>query len=321
MTPPRRPRRRLATLAILTSLALAACAKRKAGDSSEPPPPTTAAGADTTKVTAKGGQGGEDRPNAGAPTPTDQRKVIRTGRLELVIASYDETRDKLAAIVREAGGYIDSTQVRHHRGAVSSAVVVLRIPSEGFASTLARLRALGEVVTEQTDAADVTAEYVDVAARLASAKVLEKRLLELAAERTGTIDSVLAVERELARVRGEIEGFEGKLRQWKDRIALSTVKLVLSTRTPAIAAPEQGLGEQISDGFTSSLEALRELGSGLAVAIVALLPWLVLGIPSLLIGRRLWRRHVTRQLPLAIAHPQPQPPPAPPPAEPPADRS
>ncbi len=301
MTTSRRPRRRLATFAILTGLSFAACAKTKTADSGDPPRTVAAAETEATKGTAKGG---EDGHGPRAPGPTDQRKVIRTGRVELVIASYDDARDRLAAIVQQAGGYIDSTQVGHHRGAVSSATIVLRIPSDGFAAMLAKLRALGEVVMEQTDAEDVTAEYVDVAARLASAKVLEKRLLELAAERTGTVESLLAVERELARVRGEIESFEGKLRQWNDRIALSTVTLGLSTRTPAIAATEQGLGERISDGFTASIEALRDFGSNLAIAFVALLPWLVLGIPGFFLGRRFWRRHAMRRLPIAIAQPQ-----------------
>src|SRR5689334_5607647 len=203
--------RRLAAFALLTGFSFAACAKKDAGGSpsshaDSPRPVTEAAGA-----VAKVAKDDDARPPA-PPAPTDQRKVIRTGRLDLVIASYDDTRDKLAALVKQAGGYIDSTQVSHQLGSVSSATVVLRIPSESFAPLLSQLRALGEITTEHTDAADVTDAYVDVEARLASAKVLEKRLLELASERTGNVETLLAVERELARVRGEIEGFEGKLR-------------------------------------------------------------------------------------------------------------
>ena len=318
MTIPRRSIRRLAMVATLASLSFAACAKGKA-DTSD-----TRAAEPRTEATKGNAKTDDGKPGFEAPAPADKRKVIRTGRLDLAIKSYDETRDRLAAIVQQAGGYIDSTQVSHHRGAVSSATIVLRIPSEGFASTLTQLRALGEVASEHTDARDVTDEYVDVAARLASAKVLEKRLLELVAERTGTIENVLAVERELARVRGEIEGFEGKIRQWDDQIAMSTLTLGLSTETPELAAPDRSLGERISDGFSSSIEALRDFGSGLAIALVALLPWLILGVPAFLVGRRLWRRRVKRQFPVAIAQPphwQPSPPPAPPsPTAPPANQ-
>ncbi len=318
MTIPRRPVRHLALLAALASLTFAACAKRKADTSAD-----TRAMEPRTEATKGNAQSADGKPGAEAPTPADKRKVIRTGRLDLRIESYDETRDKLAALVQQAGGYIDSTQVSHHSGAVSSATIVLRLPSEGFGSTLGQLRGLGEVVSEHTDARDVTDEYVDVAARLASARVLEKRLLELVAERTGTIENVLAVERELARVRGEIEGFEGKIRQWDDQVAMSTLTLGLTTHRPEIAAHDQGLGERISDGFNASIEALRDFGSGLAIALIAILPWLVLGVPAFLIGRRLWRRHMKRLFfPVAIAHPphwQPPAPPAPPaPPEPPA---
>lgn len=296
--------RRLAAFALLTGLSFAACAKKDAGGSPSPradsPRPVTEVAGDVAKVA----KGDDARPPA-PPAPTDQRKVIRTGRLDLVIASYDDTRDKLAALVQQAGGYIDSTQVSHQRGSVSSATVVLRIPSESFAPLLSQLRALGEITTEHTDAADVTDAYVDVEARLASAKVLEKRLLELASERTGNVENLLAVERELARVRGEIEVFEGKLRQWNDQISLSTLTLGLSTRSPELVAAHESLGQRISSGFTASLSALRDFGSGLAILLVALLPWLVLGIPAFLLGRRAWRRHARSRLPLAIAHPQP----------------
>jgi len=310
--------RRLASVALLTGLSFAACAKRDAASNhkhADAPQPPAVASVDA-KVTAKGD---ETRPASELPGPTDKRKVIRTGQIDLVIASYDDTRDKLAAIVKQAGGYIDSTEVAHQRGAVSSATVILRIPSDGFASILAQLRALGEITAEHTNAADVTAEYVDVDARLASAKVLEKRLLELAAERTGTIDNVLAVERELARVRGEIEGFEGRLRQWNDQIALSTLTVGLATRAPELAAPSTSFGQRISEGLTASVEALRDFGSGLAIVLVALLPWLLFAIPGFFLGRRAWRRYARRQLPIAIAHPHlpPQPPvPASPPSDP-----
>jgi hypothetical protein len=227
------------------------------------------------------------------------RKVIRTGRIDLVVATYDEARAKLDAILKAAGGYVDSTNVQHYQGAVSNATLVLRIPQDAFGSIMPKLRELGEIASESTAAEDVTDQYVDISARLASAKTLEKRLLELATDKSSGVEALLAVERELARVRGEIESYEGRMRQWNDQISMSTLTLSLSTKAPAIAAsPEPSLGHKISSGFHDSIAALQNFGSWLAVSGTALLPWMLLIIPGFVFGRRAYRRYA-KQLPAA----------------------
>jgi hypothetical protein len=124
---------------------------------------------------------------------------------------------------------------------------------------------------------------------MTSAKTLEKRLLELVAERNGTIDSVLAVERELARVRGEIESYEGRMRQWNDQIAMSTLTLTLSTKAPEIVASSTSFTGRISNTFHDSVSAMRDFGGWLVIAGTALLPWLLIVLPALLVIRRLDR--------------------------------
>jgi uncharacterized protein DUF4349 len=303
MHAPRRSFRKLATYATL-ALVFAACAKKAAekeppADLVDKPVATLAGAADGKALTKNEGTLADQRPRDAT------RKIIRTGRLDLVIDDYDATREKLEAIVKAAGGYVDSTQVAHHKGAVGEATIVLRLPSDAFGAIMPKLRALGEIASESTSADDITAQYVDLSARLTSAKTLEKRLLELAAERTGNVENLLAVERELARVRGEIEGYEGQIRQWNDQVAMSTLTLGLSTRAPVIAAnvePDPTLGQRISHAFSSSVEALRNTGAAIAVSFIAFLPWLLFLIPGAVIGRRLYRRH-QRRLPRAIVHP------------------
>jgi hypothetical protein len=301
---------RLITFAMLGSLATGACGRKSAegpgGD--RPAPAMTSMGGDKRDLAEVTRASVPNPPSAGkeqsSPAATDHRKVIRTGQIQLVVTSYDEARTKLDGLLAAIGGYVDSTQVSHHQGTVSSATLVVRVPSTEFGAAVPKLRALGEITGETTNASDITEQYVDVAARLANAKALEKRRLELAADRSGGIESVLAVERELARVRGEIESHEGHLRQWNDQIAMSTLTLALSTHAPAIAAAsEPALGDRIASTFEDSIQALRGLGGSLVVGVIAFLPWLVLLIPGVVFGRRLLRRFA--RVPRAIAQPQP----------------
>ncbi|HET9992044.1 MAG TPA: DUF4349 domain-containing protein, partial [Kofleriaceae bacterium] len=225
-----------------------------------------------------------------------------TGRIELTVDSVDTSRGKLEALVQSAGGYIDSTQVDQH-GTTSAAVIVIRIPADAFGSLLPTLHQIGEVTAESTNAADITDQFVDTEAQLASAQQLEKRLLEIATAKNGTLEQILAVEHELARVRGEIESYQGHLKQWNDQVSLSTLTIAMSQRLApiAIAPPPAAptLGSKTSESFNSSIAALRDLASWLLVSGVALLPWLLFLVPGALGVRRLVRRH--RRIPIAVA--------------------
>jgi hypothetical protein len=299
-------RTRLAALALATSLSFG-CSKSKdaapnAGDFGRQSVATK--GVEAAKPTDV------DDKLGNPPAVDPNRKVIRTGQISLVVTTYDEARAKLDALLEAAGGYVDSTQVQHYQGAVSSATLVLRIPQDAFGTLVPKLRELGEISSESTNAEDVTDQYVDIAARLASSKTLEKRLLELAADRSSGVEALLAVERELARVRGEIESYEGRMRQWNDQIAMSTLTLSVSTKGPAIAAvPEPGLRSQIASGFHGSIDALQTFATWLAVTATSLLPWMILLVPGFIFGRRAYRRYA-RQLPAAIVHSAPPQPPA-----------
>jgi len=232
--------------------------------------------------------------------PVDHRKVIRTGRVELVVAAYDDARGKLDALIKASGGYIDSTQVERHEAAVSDATFVIRIPSDAFESIMPKLREIGEVTSESSNAADITDQFVDTEARLASDQQLEKRLLELATERNGNLDQILAVERELARVRGEIESYQGHLEQWNDQVAMSTLTIAMSTRRAELAAaPPPTLGSQTKDAFRESVSALRDLGEWLVINGIGFLPWLLVVVPVGLLARKLLRR-LRAALPRAI---------------------
>jgi Domain of unknown function (DUF4349) len=236
------------------------------------------------------------------PQPHDDRKVIRTGKLEVVVSTYESARTQIDEIVKASGGYIDSTHVERAESRVSDATIVIRIPADSFESILPKLRQLGDVASEATNASDITDQYVDTEARLASDQQLEKRLLELATAKNGNLDQILAVERELARVRGEIESFQGHLKLWNDQVSLSTLTLELSTRRAELPPREPPtLGSQTKGAFHDSVAALRGFGEWCLINGVALLPWLVLLIPGFFIARRLLRRLARAVIPPAVA--------------------
>ena len=128
-------------------------------------------------------------------------------------------------------------------------------------------------------AQDVTEEFVDLEARIANKKRLEERIVELLKDSSDKIKDVIEVERELARVRGEIEQMEGRLRYLTNRTELTTV--TISAREVREYVPPEALKfvGRVAQAWGNSLLSLKVLGENVAVTLVYTFPWLlVLGI-------------------------------------------
>src|SRR5690606_22565372 len=143
-------------------------------------------------------------------------------------------------------------QVQHHDGTVSNAELTVRVPSDKLGDFLAGTAGQGDVLHETVRAEDITEGYYDLRARLKNAQRLEARLLSLIDDKADNVSSLLEVERELARVRGQIEGFEGKLRLWDNQVSLATVKIRIVTRQIyAVTAPPT-LAERLEETLGGS---------------------------------------------------------------------
>jgi hypothetical protein len=136
------------------------------------------------------------------------------------------------------------------------------------------------------NAEDVGEEYVDITARVENAHRLEARIIELLANRTGKLQDVLSVEHELARVREEIERYEGRLRYLRSRSAVSTLTIAVHEHAPIIV-PVAGDGP-ITYAFRRAWQNFVGLTAGFIASLGVLVPlgfvgWLVwLGV------RRVW---------------------------------
>ena len=104
---------------------------------------------------------------------------------------------------------------------------------------------LGEIHNVNSDSQDVTEEYYDVDARIRNKKQEETRLNDLLAKAAGRLDEVLTLEREITRVRGEVEQLQGRLHVLDSVTAMSTVNLEISEIKEFVP------GEPVSYGMRS----------------------------------------------------------------------
>lgn len=170
-----------------------------------------------------------------------------------------------------------------------SARIDKRVPADRFDEALGGLSPLGDVEGVDINVRDVGEEYVDTEARAATRHQLEERLLDLLARRTGNLEEVLAVERELARIREEIDRFEGRLRYLRHQVSMSTLSVLLHEPEPLLTLyPRENV-------IVSSFQAAWRNFVTVVASLIAVLGFLVpagllLWFLWLLVRRRRWRR-------------------------------
>lgn len=226
------------------------------------------------------------------PAPLPQAPVqpgqmlIRNGFVSVRVDSLEAAMAAVRALAASLGGTVGNVNMSSGEFEVRSATLELRIPSARFDEAMGGMAPLGRVEHSSTSVQDVGEEFVDLNARMANSKRLETRLVELLATRTGRLEDVLAVERELARVRQEIERSEGRLRYLGNQVALSTLTVTVSERVPVVGSTpgRNVIAEAFVDAWRNFVGFVAWIISSLGVLIpVALVGWLLL---RLLRGRR-----------------------------------
>jgi hypothetical protein len=230
------------------------------------------------------------------PAVSAPSMVIRNGAASVQVDSLEAAVDGVQRLATSLGGYVGNVSMQTGEHQVRSATLELKIPAARFDDAMAGMRPLGKLENSTATAQDVGEEFVDISARVANAKRLESRLVTLLATRTGKLEDVLAVERELARVREEIERYEGRIRYLSSRVAISTIVATVHEKVPIIAS-QPGTNVFAAAFLNMWRNFVGFLATGIELAGVlvpaAAIAWLVA------IGWRRWRR--TRTAPPVAA--------------------
>jgi hypothetical protein len=164
---------------------------------------------------------GQNPPGAGP-------MIIRTAGITLTTDDFGNARAALDEILKRHRGYVGELNVSTPTGAGRSFTATLRVPADQLDATMADLRKLGRVEAESQSGQEVTAQYVDLEARLANARHTEERLTDLLQQRTGKLSDVLAFEKEIDRVRGEIERMEAERKNLANQVDFASVSTTVT---------------------------------------------------------------------------------------------
>ncbi|GAC1514300.1 MAG: hypothetical protein NVS1B4_01640 [Gemmatimonadaceae bacterium] len=235
----------------------------------------------------------QDEPGSASSTqlpqadPTATPLIIRTGTAVIEVDSIARAADRVRQLAQQLGGYVANSSVQGGREQVKTATFQLKIPAAAFDRSLSGLAGIGKVESVNVTADDVSEEFVDVTARVANARRLESRLVELLAKRTGKLQDILAVERELARVREQVERYEGRLRFLKTRAAVSTLTVTIHEPYPVLGTVGRN---PIADAFKRAWNNAVHVVVWLIEVVGGLIPIVIIVGGLGVIVLRWWKR-------------------------------
>jgi hypothetical protein len=158
------------------------------------------------------------------------RKLIRNATVELEVAKFDEAVQKITGFANEDRGYVATTSSEKQENGKLKGQIVVKVLPENLDRFLQKLRGLGELKNQTLGTEDITKAYFDTDSRLKNARVMEQRLVEMLKKKSDDINDLLQVEKELGRVREQIEQMQGELKFWDSQVQFATVTISLAEK-------------------------------------------------------------------------------------------
>ncbi|HEY3220287.1 MAG TPA: DUF4349 domain-containing protein [Gemmatimonadales bacterium] len=204
--------------------------------------------------------------------------IIRTASASIEVDSLEVAVAQVKQLAARLGGYVGSSGIVTGKNRLRQAAIEVKVPAARFDEVSSGLGPIGKLESFNVEAQDVGEEYVDVNARMDNARRLERRLIDLLATRTGKLKDVLDVEQSLARVREEIERYEGRIRYLQAHTATSTLSITVHEPVPVVGtAGESVMGAAVKQAWRNFVAlasvGVQSLGVVLPLGVVALAGW------------------------------------------------
>lgn len=203
--------------------------------------------------------------------PQAKRDVVKTATMTVSVENTSESADRAAVIAEDADGRVDrrTEDAGTGRGRAHTSVV-LRVPAEKLDAVVRALKDLGTVQTAETTSDDVTAQRVDLDARIKALQTSVDRLLAIMRDARDP-DALITAESALSQRQAELDSLRAQRDQLGDRITYSTVDVTFVADSIGGPAPEQyrGFSGQIERGW----DGLVAVVGNLVMLFGLVLPW------------------------------------------------
>jgi len=216
-------------------------------------------------------------------------KIIKTASLRFETQDLDGTHKNILDITKTLKGFVSTDNSgknysEHFRN------ITIRIPSESFQAFIDDVsKGVSYFDRKDISRKDVSEEFVDLNARLKAKRELERRYLELL-KQAKNVEEMLDIERELSKIREEIEAKEGRLNYLKDKVSLSTVSIQFYKYTNETRVTVS-YGQKMKNALSGGWDGI----SIFFIGLLSLWPLFLILIIIILLLRRWMKRRKKRK--------------------------
>ncbi len=221
------------------------------------------------------------------------RKVILNGYMQIDIDEYDVIQDRIVSMVVSRGGFVQNSNTRYKyfnrtqlEESLKEGNITLRIPENEFYNIYNDIKNFGTVIDSRINTSDITGQYRDTANEVENLKIQESRLREIM-DKAINVQEILEVERELSRVRGDINRLTGNIKTWDNLVSLSTIEIFLNEVSPGdvqIKSIDESIWSKSQKGFIRTTNELINLLERMLVRFVSLVPlFIILSIVTIVV--------------------------------------
>lgn len=215
------------------------------------------------------------------PTSITDRKLIKNGNVTFETTDLKATRSRINQLVKKHQAYFSKESENEINNRINVHLTI-RVPAKRFDSLLNDIsQGVEKFDYKQVRIKDVTEEYLDTEARLKNKKELEQRYLQIL-KKAKNVKEILEVEKEIGKLREDIESAEGKLKYLKDQVSISTLEVSFYKEVYT----ETAFGKKVKDSFTEGFGGLKSL----FLFLISVWPFLIIGVILLLWMRRRFKR-------------------------------
>lgn len=217
-------------------------------------------------------------PPIGNTPPAGNAQIVKSGNLSLTVNNVDDAVTQIQKIRDEVGGQEGGANFYNSPSGTKSGTITIWVPSDQFDASMAAIKKVAtKVNSESTNVEDVSAQVVDIDARLKNLQATEAQYLDLM-KQSGSISDILSVEKELSATRQQIEELQGQQDYLARQVALSSIRVNLSEEiSPATVTNTWRPLTVAKTAFSQMITGLTDFADML-IAFVIALPVLILNI-------------------------------------------
>jgi hypothetical protein len=226
---------------------------------------------------------------AAQPEPSHRFIAVRH-KLE-ILSSDSELPKSLESVLSFCGTIqcevIASSLTARTRDSSASGSIAMRVAPQDFSKLFAQVEKQGNIVQHTTESEDKTSAVVDAEAKLKNLAAYRDSLRAMLGKPGVTVKDLVEIQEKLTDVQSELD-------------SETATRKILANETEKIAVEINFFVERASrrrSGFTPIWDAIRDSGSNLGeslatliMVIVAMIPWIVVIVPTIWLCARLWRK-------------------------------